>query len=69
MTPDWMAKIFSGLLLFFFWLTAGILMAPFWLLIVIIGALIGAIRWKEVPEKFLGLITIKWFFTEMKDDS
>jgi len=41
-------------------LFAGLLMAPFWLLVVIIGVLLGAIEVREAPRKFWELITCQW---------
>lgn len=52
----------GGVLLFFFWLIFGLILSPFWLLIIIIGALLQAIEWKEAPNVWWELVTIKWFF-------
>jgi hypothetical protein len=60
-TPETIQKFFMLFFLVLFWFFAGFLLAPFWLIISIAGALIGAIDWEEVPGMFWYLVTIKWF--------
>lgn len=61
-TPDYISKPIGFLILFFAWLIMGLLMSPFWLLVTIIGALLGAIDWKEVPGVFWKLFTIQFIW-------
>lgn len=55
------AKITASVLLLLFWLTAGVFLSPFWLLIVIIGALLDVFSWREAPKIFADLVMIRWF--------
>lgn len=64
MVPDILAKIFSLFLLVPFVLMFGVSLAPFWLFMSIVGWLVGAIHYKEIPSTFWGLSTCKWFFED-----
>lgn len=59
---DAISKIVAGFLFGIFFITAGILPSPFWLLVAIVGALLQVYDWKELPKIWWGLTTLKWFW-------
>jgi len=59
--PKLISKIVALILLGIFWFFAGLMLAPFWFLVVITGILLGAFEIEESPKIFWDLVTIKWF--------
>jgi hypothetical protein len=59
---DTISKITAGCIFIPFWFIAGPLMAPFWILVVIVGALLQVFEWKETPKKLRELIMVHWFW-------
>ena len=47
--------------MFLFWLFAGLLLSPFWLIVSIFGAIINAWSYKDIPRIFKGLVFLEWF--------
>jgi hypothetical protein len=45
-----------------FWLIAGLLLAPVWLVIVLVGASIGAVVWEDAPGLWWDFVLVKWFW-------
>ena len=60
MCPKWMTYIFAHALMLAFWLIAGIMLAPLWLLVAITGWLLGAYDYREVLRIFADCVMIKW---------
>lgn len=60
--PDIVSIVAIKILFGIFWVIVGPLLSPFWLLVVLVGVLIGVFDIEEAPRSFWELITVQWFF-------
>lgn len=61
---DLVKKSVAGLIIAISFIAFGVLLAPFWLLVVIFGVSISAIDIKNAPKTFFDLASVKWLFSE-----
>ena len=53
----------AGMLIFSFWLSAGLLCAPVWAIVCVVGRCIGAFdSWREAGRVFMDMVMIRWFW-------
>jgi VanZ family protein len=53
----------AGLLLFCFWLSAGLFCAPVWAVVCVVGRCIGAFdSWRATGRAFMDMVMIRWWF-------